>query len=330
MDKIKEVYGVDIKENFIKHLDEDILDILLKDHSSGENIIWATDTYLSHGFGFKSQDQITPILITGRYGCVIKPRTEKSKKEQQHRIKNKAEVFTPSWVCNKQNNLVDNSWFGQEDIFNYETKKGWNATHEKVIFPSASGKTWQDYIKANRLEITCGEAPYLTSRYDAVTGEYIDIKERIGLLDRKLRIVSENNDSESEWYDWALTAIKSVYGFDYQGDNVLIARENLLFSFIDAYIDKFKVPPVNDYLKEVANILSWNIWQMDGLRFVIPNSCKSYCSVQISIFDSGRESCCPGCQKNDPYQHTGIYCKIMNWDTGEPELFIDQLRKKKE
>ena len=192
------------------------------------------------------------------------------------------------------------------------------------------GKTWQDYVKAIRLEITCGEAPYLTSRYDTVTGEYIDIKDRVGLLDRKLRVVSENVDSESEWYNWAIAALKAVYGFDWQGDNVLIARENLLFAFIETHIDKFDVPPTNDYLKAVAKILSWNIWQMDGLKFVIPNSCKHYKSLQISIFDDEDDSPCLGCQKNDPHKHKGIYCKIMNWNTKKPELFIDQVREPKE
>lgn len=323
MDNIKELYGVDIKENFIKHLDESLLSILLKDRSSGKNIIWATDTYSSHGVGFGSYDQITSALITGKRGSIIKPRTEKSKREQQYRIKNKAEVFTPSWVCNKQNNLVDNAWFGRENVFNTETENGWIATTAKIIFPDTDGKTWRDYVKANRLEITCGEAPYLTSRYDTVTGEYIEIKDRIGLLDRKLRVVSENVDSEPKWYDWAIAALKSVYGFDWQGDNVLIARENLLFTFIDAYIDKFDVPPINDYLKEVAKILSWNIWQMDGLKFVIPNSCKPTPKLQISLFDDEeQQEECEGCKKGDNTKHTGIYCEIMDWETKKPVRFI--------
>ncbi|MEE3499435.1 MAG: restriction endonuclease subunit M, partial [Ruminococcus bromii] len=59
-------------------------------------------------------------------------------------------------------------------------------------FPTACGKSWQDYIKDTRLEMTCGEAPYLVSRYDAITGEDIAVSDRIGLLDRKLRIVGEN------------------------------------------------------------------------------------------------------------------------------------------
>ena len=42
----------------------------------------------------------------------------------------------------------------------------------------------------NRMEITCGEAPYLVSRYDTTTGEPIPIGRRIGLLDRKLCVIN--------------------------------------------------------------------------------------------------------------------------------------------
>ena len=51
---------------------------------------------------------------------------------------------------------------------------------------------WKDYINNIVLEITCGEAPYLASRYDTTTGEYIFVNNRIGFLDRKLRIINEN------------------------------------------------------------------------------------------------------------------------------------------
>ena len=53
-------------------------------------------------------------------------------------------------------------------------------------------------VVAFRLEISCGEAPYLVSRYDTVTGETIPISQRIGLLDRKLRVISENTDTEEQ------------------------------------------------------------------------------------------------------------------------------------
>lgn len=320
---------IDIKENYIFHLDNELIAILLKDRSSKQNIIWATDNYSSRGCGYYSYDQITVQSVTGYNGSIIKPRTEKSQKEQAERVRQKAEVFTPSWICNKQNNLVDNAWFNSTDIFNIEHDKEWTATTEKIKFPSPSGKTWEDYIKDTRLEITCGEAPYLVSRYDTVSGESIDISKRIGLLDRKLRVVSENIDSEPEWYLWAKTAIQNIYGFEWQGDNVLLARENLLFTFIDYYENKFGIFPVKEYLREIATIISWNIWQMDGLKFVIPNSCTEIEDGQISLFDEPTEKHpCIGCEKNDPSKHSGIYCIIKDWEENKNVRFVDLLKNK--
>ena len=314
---------VDIKENEILQMDSELLSILLIDRSSGANLIWATDNYAQKGFGYGKNDHIEIYAITGANGNLIKPRTEKTKQEQLSRVRDKAEVFTPSWICNKQNNLVDNAWFGRENVFNTETEKGWTTNIEKVTFPD--GKTWQEYVKAQRLEITCGEAPYLASRYDTVTGEVIPVKNRIGLLDRKLRIVSENADGEQDWYAWAKEAYKSIYGYDWQGDNVLLARENLLFTFCDYYEDKFGVYPIREYLREIAEILSWNIWQMDGLKFVIPESCHREESIQLSLFDEPKIEECEGCLKNNRNRHNGIYCYIMDWEKGRKVKFVTLL-----
>lgn len=318
---------IDIKENYIYHLDNELLAILLQDHSSKKNIIWATNNYSSRGCGYYNHDQITIQAITGYNGSIIKPRTEKSQKEQAERVRQKAEVFTPSWICNKQNNLIDNAWFDSNDIFNIEHDKEWTATTEKIKFPTPSGKTWEDYIRDTRLEITCGEAPYLVSRYDTVTGESIDISKRIGLLDRKLRVVSENVDSEQEWYAWAKTAIQNTYGFEWQGDNVMLARENLLFTFIDYYENKFGVFPIKEYLREIATIISWNIWQMDGLKFVIPDSCTEVEERQLTLFEEIVERHpCEGCTQNDPLKHSGIYCIIKDWKANKNVKFVSLLK----
>ena len=319
---------IDVKENYIYHLDNDLLAILLKDHSSGQNIIWATDNYAARGEGFQAHDCITVASVTGRNGGVVKPRVEKSKKEQMDRIKQKAEVFTPSWICNQQNNLVDNAWFGEDYAFNTENEKTWTPTTEKIKFPTPSGKTWQDYVLGTRLEITCGEAPYLASRYDTVTGEAIEIAARIGLLDRKLRVVSENTDSESDWLKWAVTAYQNIYGFEWQGDNILLARENLLFTFADYYKDKFGKDPTVDMLRQIAEILSWNIWQMDGLKFVIPDSCREVEHSDNTMFgETFKKEPCPGCKKNDPRSHTGIYCIIKDWKENQTVRFVDLLKE---
>lgn len=312
---------VDIKENFIYQIDEKLLEILLKDHSSKKNIIWATDNYSSRGTGYQEHDNITLKSITGRNGLVIKPRIKKSKKEQDLRIKAKAEVFTPSWICNKMANDLDNVWFERENVFNTEQDLTWITNRNKITFPNTENKTWQDYVKSNRMEITCGEAPYLVSRYDTVTGLWIDVNERIGLLDRKLRVVNENTDNEEDWFMWVQEAYKATFAFEWQGDSLLIARENLIFTFIDYYLERFRNYPSNDLLINIANILSWNIWQMDGLKYVIPNSCKPVPKMQMSIFEDEKPEECIACKKGNSYKHIGIYSKIKNWKTNRTIIF---------
>lgn len=321
-------YLVDIKENDIYHLNKNLLEILLKDHSSQKNIIWATDNYSHRGSKYQYMDCIHTEAITGYKGNVIKPRTKKSKKEQTERVKTKAEVFTPSWICNKQNNLIDNAWFSTpKSVFNQETPEGWIPTATPISFPASLGKTWKDYILDIRLEVSCGEAPYLSSRYDAATGESIDINHRIGFLDRKLRIVNENTANETDWIYWAIAAVKSVYGYDWQGDNVLLARENILFTFIDYYQARFEKDPEIELICQIAEIISWNIWQMDGLKYTIPNSCHKETSTQLSLFDAKSiDQDCPGCRKNDITKHNGIYCRIMDWEKNKSIRFIDLLK----
>lgn len=273
--------------------DTEIINILLKDNSSGKNIIWATTDYVANGKEFEFESEITIDKITGTYKDIIKPRAEKTKEEKNARARKNAEVFTPSWICNKQNNLADEAWFEKKEIFNREVGKKWITNYLKIEFEK---KAWQDYVKSTRLEISCGEAPYLVSRYDTVTGKKIKIEDRIGLLDRKLRIVTENNYNKEEWVEWSIKAIKSIYGFDWQGDNVLLSRENILYTYIDYYYNKFNEKPDIKLIKKVAKVISWNIWQMDGIKYVIPNS--------------------------------EVHSRIMNWDTNRKVKFENLLKNK--
>lgn len=321
---------VDIKENYIKDLDENLLALLLLDQTTKKNLIWATDNYKAKGY--LSTHSISISSISGKHGSIIKPRTEKSKEEIQLRIRDKAEVFTPSWICNAQNNLIDNAWFGRKDVFNSEGDKTWITNLDKIEFPTQTGKTWQDYVMSTRLEITCGEAPYIVSRYDTVSGQIIPLTDRIGMLDRKIRVVNENALSDSEWLEWVLWAFKSVYAYDWQGDNVLLARENLLFTFIDYYVDRYSQMPSIEVLMEIATIISWNIWQMDGLKLVIPNSCtkQEESFYQYNLFGEKLEPLvkeCEGCAKNKIKRHNGIYCKIMDWKTKRTNKFVNLVGK---
>lgn len=295
----------------LKIFDEDLttygkplLSILLKDRTTGKNIIWATNDYIQLGEIYKAENEISLNIVNGGSEKFIRPRITKSYEKQNNRTRDKAEVFTPSWVCNQQNNLIDEQWFGRKNIFNISKDRNWIPNNEKVEFPNIKNKTWKDYVDARRMEITCGEAPYLVSRYDTVTGEIINLKSRIGLLDRKMRVVSENTNNEDEWLKWTERAFQSVYGYEFQGDNLLLARENLLHTFIDNLRDKLKREPSLNELKRIATIISWNIWQMDGLTFSIPFSELREEYQQMSLFENLEDL------KEKPEDK---YCKIKNW-----------------
>lgn len=308
---------IDIIEQELTNHSKDLLDILLFDRTTRKNICWATDYYTSYGVQYMPQEPITKELITGPNSHLLKPRVLRSLDEKNLRTKDKAEVFTPSWVCNEQNNLVDEAWFERKDVFNTTDNKNqtWKATEEKVVFPK--GKTWKKYVDAKRLEISCGEAPYLVSRYDTVTGNEIPINERIGLLDRKLRVINENTNTEDEWYKWVIRAYQSTYGYEYQGDNLLLARENLLYTFIENMEHKFSKKPSDEQLIEIAKIISWNIWQMDGITMTAPFSERPKNNTQISLFDF-----------NDTVNSEveAIPCKIYDWRANNSLEFRSMIR----
>lgn len=239
-----------------------VLPILLKDRTTGKNIIFAcSDQY-------KDTDFYTEISLD--LLKEIKPRCQKNKRQCEKRQKKNAEVFTPAWLCNNMNNLVDSAWFGYENVFNIEKEKAWETKQERIKFPE--GKSWKDYVLSRRMEITCGEAPYLTSRYDPVSGQPIDVADRIGLFDRKLRIVSENTSNEEERIDYAQQALQNTYGFEYQGDSLLIARCNMFLALTEYFEKKFSksMEPVRYW--QIAKVISWNLWQMDGLTYRTPDS----------------------------------------------------------
>lgn len=319
-------------EDLIKRYPE-ILEILLRDHTTNRNIFWATNCYSCLGEGYQYNDPISVESISGNNSVIVIPRAFKPLEQQRQRSREMAEVFTPAWICNKQNNLIDNAWFGREGIFNSEVD-GDDGVHSWIVNPTTiefpAGKTWRDYVNEDRLEITCGEAPYLVSRYDTVTSRHIPVGERIGLIDRKLRIVGENTSSSGEWLKAAQLAFQSVYGYDWQGDNVLLARRNLLGTFLDHYRDRFGKDPQKKSILYIAYIISWNVWQMDGLKGVIPDSCGKRRIVTADLFGETETVIgCEGCRTGNIRRHNGIYCLIKDWNATKDKQkirFIDLIK----
>jgi len=301
--------NIDILENTLRRTGK-LLDILLLDRTTKKNIIWATDSYEKLGTEFAYKKQVKSDLVTGKYGLLIQPRAAKSLDEQRRRTKDKAEVFTPLKVVDQINKAVDISGLNR----------------------MANINNWQEYIRELKLEITCGEGPFIVSRYNPIahTGKIIKLNNRVGFLDRKMKIVSSYCDKKNEWLFWAKEAFKASYGYEWQGDNVLLARENLLYTLIDYYKAKFKRLPSLLVQEKFAEIISWNIFQMDGLKYVVPMSCRHESKVILgerTLFgetpDTVEKHECEGCKYNRPNKHNGKYVKIMDWSKNKTVRFVD-------
>lgn len=276
-----------------------ILDVLLKDHTTHKNIIWANEHYLDYGkYAYAATAHITPELITGDMSQLIMPRALKSLALQKQRTKAKAEVFTPLWIVKKQNDILEQDYLN-DDL--------------------------DTYIKRRWLEITCGEAPYMTTRYDMATGDIIPLAERVGFVDRKLTRINAHIHTKAHWRQWVKIAYQSSYGFEWNGDSLLLARENLLYTYRDYYIKKWKKEPTHGLLKEIATIISYNVFQMDGLSYSIPLSHKppQDTSEQFLLFCEENKTH-KRKKKNTPKTantHTGKPVKIKNWHTKKMEFF---------
>jgi len=286
----------DVAEDNIRTQMSHILEILLLDRTNStpktsRNIIWANDNYKEYdAVSYAATAQIRPELITGKRSKLIMPRALKAAALQKKRTKTKAEVFTPTWIVKKQNDVVEEDYTA-DDLETY--------THRK----------W--------LEITCGEAPYMATRYDMGTGEVVPLGERVGFVDRKLARINREVTDKAEWQRLVGLAFQASYGFEWNGDSLLLARENLLYTYRDYYIDKWGDPPIYGLFKDIAKIISYNIFQMDGVTYTIPLSEKRerVQNYQLSLFDFD------GPEKEEWTIVPGKRVKIMNWDTNKMEFF---------
>ena len=270
----------DIRENEIYKLSPKLLSQLLRDHTTRRNILWCTHDYEYLGNGYQFGDEILPDCITGTHGMVIRPRVLKSKEEQTDRVKDMAEVFTPTRVVKRMVDCLEVD------------------------------------VDTRCLEITCGEAPFLVSRYDATTGEPVALSERVGVLDLKLRLVNGQRLNDDEWLAHVQRAFESTYGYEWQGDSLLLARENLLYTFIDHYAARFGIKPDVPLLKVFAEIISWNLWQMDGLSYRIPREkSEEQLPDQLTLFDEA------------PVEAPTPFCIVKDWQKGKTVKVIEMKDK---
>ena len=301
----------------------DVLETLLVDRTTRKNIIWADREYIELGAGYEPYDEITPVKISDRR--IIEPRVVKSIDQQAWRTKEKAEVFTPSWLCKQMVDCMDDAFFGVEPSgFVDGASTGLTAERMEQL---AEGGLWRKYVDNRLLEITCGEGPFICSPYDATTGDFVPVDERIGFLDRKLRVVNWYcSDDYEAWWKWTVRAVEASYGYEYQGDNLLIARINVL-NTVSAYKEAAwggQLDPSE--ARVIANRVSWNLWQMDGMRGCVPSEWNMpEEDPQMSFFDLGlfEDDAVDETVEEEPEQLTlfAEKCMVYDWRARAPQLY---------
>ena len=307
--------------NFQSAAIQAVLPLLLEDKSTKRNIIWATEPpdVLQPEITDKSEMTVAQLQQMGF--DLLMPRTRKQSAAQQARTRKRGEVNTPAWLCCKMNDHLDADWFGLEhgSPFTVELPQSWQTIPEPVPFPESKRKSpaWQRYVDSRRMEATCGEAPFLASRYDAATGEPIPVGERIGILDRKLRIVNENAATEADWLKWTFRSLESVYGYEYQGDSLLLARTNLLLTFVEYLEERWQRSPTTRELKKAANIIAWNVLQMNGLTFTVPGGTRFQREEQLNWFNlmDGEEEPPPA-----------VPCRVKDWRSNRT-VTLEQMKE---
>ena len=291
---------INIQDDIIRLNSMGVLDKLLVDKTTQKNIMWATDAYSEHGPKFERNEHIESYMLVGDNVGIIKTRARKEFEQQSKRTRQRAEVFTPLWICKLMNNYADEQWFDRKDVFDKD-----GIPTEKVFF--ANNQSWKDYVDSKRLEITCGEAPYLVSRYDVSTGELIPINKRIGILDRKIRVITENTTTYEEWINWVIRAYQSSYGYEFQGDNLLIARVNLIMTFFESVEAFWNTQPTIKEINTIVNIIAWNLWQMDGLTGTIPFKKAQESYRQLDMFSL------MGFEEKKTEDDSQPLCRIFDW-----------------
>lgn len=305
---------INIQDDILRLRGLGLLELLLKDKATGGNILWATDAYAEHGDGYGRGEEIRTTRITGENSDLIKTRARRAMEQRTERTRQHAEVFTPLRIVKKMCDFADEQWFGRKDGI-------YKLTDESKIYFSKQ-KHWKLYVDARRLEITCGEAPFLATRYDVETGEAIPVEERLGLLDRKLRAVSENARDMEEWKTWALRAVQATYGYELQGDNLLIARVNILCTAEEHFVHRWRQKPDKPFLEKLSRVIAWNLWQMDGIKGCVPVP-PTPTEQQLSLFPTSSDAENLFGERDE----TPISCRLYNW-RGDRSLSYTTLREK--
>ena len=135
-----------------------------------------------------------------------------------------------------------------------------------------------------------------------------------------------------------MEAYRHTLGYEWQGDSLLLTREALFKTFVEHHQYYFPQLPLHPQtLLSFAYVIAWNVWQMDGLKGVVPDSCHATTHNELDLFapdPAATTAPCPGCASGNIHLHNGTYCLLRDWGKRDPITrenhrkirFVDLLR----
>ena len=248
-------------QSMLQEIDESVLETLLTDKSTRRPLVWPSGP--EHPAAWMSRDDLL--------------RPDKNAEDPQAE---QAEFL--EW--NRKLNSLDAAWFGHEPAFNTESASGWQTLSEPVAFDDPFH--WKKYVIRPVFLFQAGRGQALVFRPFALGAQPMPYEKRMGILDRRLRIISENTREESEWLRWAESALQSLYGTDSSPLSIFQARLSAIMAVREAYAQRFGAQlPVREE-KYMVTTLCWNLFQMDpvtGCSFPVE---EKPAPVQLSLFET--------------------------------------------
>ena len=92
----------------------------------------------------------------------------------------------------------------------------------------------------------------------------------------------------------------------------LLTRVNLLLTYAEHLQARWQRKPTEEEMQPIAKIITWNVWQMDGLHLSVPGGKPQPEAEQLNLFSMF------GTMEE---QTPAVSCKVKNWRSNKTQNF---------
>lgn len=247
-------------QSYLQEFDDLILDILLRDKTTGKPLVFPPD---------QTSGRPSPFLgLEDLYGV-----------QSQKDMPDEAEEVQTLCSWNRKLNQLDEVWFQRSGVFNTPTAEGWIPAADPVYFEDPFH--WKKYVNQ---QIYVPDLDWGAALTFAGTSENLPLNERMGQLDRELRLVNENVRSQQEWQKRTSTMLARMLGCAKDPIRLFRARLCVLETCREAFQARFGHLPSARDEKALAHIVARNLFQSEDELNTVPFQ-EMEETLQLSLFE---------------------------------------------